>query len=155
MANRIVHVPAGEGQRLNTVDSMATVKVGAADTNDQYELFELEAPDGSAVPPHRHPWAEAYYVLEGDLGVQVGGRHFRLRSGDTVSIPPNAVHTIAPNGGTCRFLVISMSAGSGSLFADLDRSVPTDQPMEAVVPVLLEVAARNGVSFVGAHAVPD
>ena len=151
MANRIVHVLAGEGQRLNTVDSMATVKISAADTNEEYELFELEAPDGSAVPPHRHPWAEAYYVLEGDLGVQVGGRHYRLGPGDTVSIPPNAVHTIAPNGGTCRFLVISMSAGTGSLFADLDRSVPTDEPMEAIVPVLLEVAERNGVSFVGAH----
>jgi len=151
MANRIVHVLAGEGQRLNTVDSMATVKISAADTNEEYELFELQAADGSAVPPHRHPWAEAYYVLDGVLDVRVGARQYRLGAGDTVSIPPNAVHTIAPNGGSSRFLVISMSAGSGSLFADLDRSVPADQPMEAIVPVLVEVAERNGVSFVGAH----
>jgi quercetin dioxygenase-like cupin family protein len=150
MANRIVHVPAGEGPRLNTVDSTATVKVAATDTNDEYELFELEAPDGSEVPPHRHPWAEAYYVLDGDLGVRVGGRRYQLGPGDTVSIPPNAVHTIAPRGGTCRFLVFSMTAGSGTLFADLDRSVPADEPMEAIVPVLLAVAERNGVSFVGA-----
>ena len=150
MPNRIVHVPAGDGPRLNTVDSMATVKIAAADTNNEYELFELEAPDGSAVPPHRHPWAEAYYVLDGDLGVQVGGRRYQLGAGDTVTIPPNAVHTIAPAGGTCRFLVISMTAGSGELFADLDRSVPTDQPMEEIVPVLLEVAERNHVTFVGA-----
>lgn len=150
MANRIVHVPAGEGRRLNTVDSIATVKIAASDTNAQYELFELDAPEGSSVPPHRHPWAEAYYVLDGDLGVQVGGRHFRLGPGDTVSIPPNAVHTIAPQGGQCRFLVVSMTAGSGTLFADLDRSVPADEPMEAIVPVLLEVAERNHVSFVGA-----
>jgi quercetin dioxygenase-like cupin family protein len=143
-------VPAGEGPRLNTVDSVATVKIGAADTNEEYELFELEAPDGSEVPPHRHPWAEAYYVLNGDLGVQVGGHRYQLGPGDTVSIPPNAVHTIAPNGGKCRFLVFSMTAGSGTLFADLDRSVPTDEPMEAIVPVLLEVAERNRVSFVGA-----
>ena len=149
MASRSVHVPAGAGRRLNTVDSTATVKVEAADTNGEYELFELEAPEGSEVPPHRHPWAEAYYVLHGDLGVRVGGRGYRLGPGDTVSIPPNAVHTIAPNG-TCRFLVFSMTAGSGTLFADLDRSVPTDEPIEAVVPVLLEVAERNGVTFVGA-----
>lgn len=151
MVNRIVHVPAGEGRRLNTVDSIATVKIAAADTGEQYELFELEAPDGSEVPPHRHPWAEAYYVLSGDLGVQVGGRRYLLRPGDTVSIPPNAVHTISPDGGgSCRFLVFSMTAGSGTLFADLDRSVPTEGPIETIIPVVLEVAQRNGVSFVGA-----
>jgi quercetin dioxygenase-like cupin family protein len=150
MAHRIVHVVAGEGTRLNTVDSTATVKIAAADTDAEYELFELEAPEGSEVPPHRHRWAEAYYVLDGDLGVQIGGRRYELGPGDTVTIPPNAVHTIAPDGGTCRFLVFSLTAGSGTLFADLDRSVPTDQPIEAIVPVLLEVARRNGVSFVAA-----
>jgi quercetin dioxygenase-like cupin family protein len=149
MPNRVIHVPAGEGQRLNTVDSMATVKIAAAETNEEYELFELEAPEGAEVPPHRHPWPEAYYVLEGDLAVQVGGRRFELHPGDTVNIPPNAVHTIAPHGGTCRFLVFSMTAGSGTLFADLDRSVPADEPIEKIVPVLLQVAERNRVTFVG------
>lgn len=150
MPNRVVHVPAGEGPRLNTVDSVATVKIGAADTDEEYELFELEAPEGSEVPPHRHPWAEAYYVVDGNLGVQIGGRRFHLGPGDTVNIPPSAVHTIAPEGGTCRFLVFSMTAGSGTLFADLDRSVPTDEPIETIVPVLLQVAERNRVTFVGA-----
>ena len=49
-----------------------------------------------------------------------------------------------------RVIDVPLLSLSGSLFADLDRSVPADQPMEAIVPVLLEVAERNGVSFVGA-----
>src|SRR3954451_5579604 len=150
MANRVLYVRTGEGPRLNTVDSTATVKIAAADTNEEYELFELEAPEGSEVPPHRHPWAEAYYVLSGDLGVQIGGRRYQLGAGGPVSIPPNAVHTIAPKGGPSRFLVISMTPGTGTLFTALDRSAPADQPIEAIVPILLEVAERNGVTFVGA-----
>jgi quercetin dioxygenase-like cupin family protein len=153
MPNRITYVAAGEGTRLNTVDSIATVKIAAADTNDVYELFELDAPDGPGVPPHRHPWAEAYYVLEGSLEVRVGARNLSLRPGDTVTIPPNAVHSIAPASGGCRFLAISLTPGTGKLFADLDRSVSMDRPMDEIVPLVLEVAERNGVTFVGVPAV--
>ena len=153
MPNRIVHVPAGEGTRLNTVDSVATVKIDAASTDDVYELFELDAPDGPGVPPHRHPWAEAYYVLDGALEVQVGGRHLTMRPRDTVTIPPNAVHAIAPAAGGCRFLAISMSPGTGRLFADLDRSVSMDRPMDEIIPLVQAVAERNGVTFVGAPAI--
>lgn len=148
MPHRIVNVDAGEGTRLDTVDSVATVKVGAADTADTYELFEIDSPGGGGVPPHRHPWPEAYYVLEGTLGVQIGGRSLTLHPGDTVTIPPNAVHATEVPEGSCRFLAFSLTGGTGALFADLDRSVPKDRPMEEVVPVLLAVAERRGVTFV-------
>jgi len=98
---------------------------------------------------HRHPWAEAYYVLEGSLDVQVGARRFRLEPGGTITVPPNAVHAIAPSGGPCRFLAFSLTGGTGSLFADLDRSVPANEPIETIVPIIIGVAERNGVSFVG------
>lgn len=149
MPNRVVHTAAGAGTRLSTIDSVATVKVAAGDTNDAYELFEIDAPPGPGVPPHRHPWAEAYYVLTGSLDVRVGAREHRLDPGATITVPPNAVHAIAPVGGACRFLAFSLGTGTGSLFADLDRSVPTDRPIEEVVPVVLDVAGRNGVTFVG------
>lgn len=150
MPNRIVFNPAGRGQRLNTVDSTATVKISAADTSDSYELFEIDAPEGPGVPPHRHPWAEAYYVLEGHLRVQVGQQRYDLEPGSSITVPPNAIHTTASVGGSCRFLAFSLTSGTGSLFADLDRSVDPSRPMDELVPVILAVAERNGVSFVGA-----
>ncbi len=149
MPHRIIHRDAGEGTRLNTVDSIATVKVGADETDGQYELFEIAAPEGPGAPPHRHPWAEAYYVLEGRLDVQVGARRLPLGPGGSVTVPPNALHTMEAVGGPARFLAMSMTPGTGRLFADLDRSVPTDAPFDQVVPVLLEVAARNGITFAG------
>jgi quercetin dioxygenase-like cupin family protein len=150
MAHRIRHTEAGAGVRLQTIDSVATVKVAAADTDDQYELFEIEAPVGAGIPPHRHPWAESYYVLTGALEVTIGGRSMTATPGDAVTVPPNASHTFSVGVPGTTFLAVSMTAASGHLFADLDRSVPTDRPIEELIPMIMEVAARNGVEFVGA-----
>jgi quercetin dioxygenase-like cupin family protein len=149
MAHHIRFSDAGDGVRLNTVDSIATVKVAATDTDGEYELFEIDAPVGSGIPPHRHPWAEAYYVLSGALTVQVGARHMALGAGASVTVPPNAAHTFTVSEPGTRFLAYSLTPASGELFADLDRTVPGDRPIEEVVPLLIEVAARNRVEFVG------
>jgi quercetin dioxygenase-like cupin family protein len=149
MSHRLIHTPAGDGPQLFTVDSIATVKIHAADTDGAYELFELETPDGMTVPPHRHPWAEAYYVLDGTLTVRVGAREFQLAPRDAITVPPAAVHTTETVGGPCRFLAFSLTGGTGALFADLDRSIPRDQPIDQIAPLLLSVAERNGVTFPG------
>jgi len=147
MAHRIRMVGAGAGTRLDTVDSVATEKVAAADTGETYELFEIDAPGGSGIPPHRHEWPEAYFVLDGALDVAVGGRSFHMGPGDTLTVPPRAVHTFSVPTPRCRFLSFSLGAGAGRLFAELDLEVP-DGPPDQVVPVVIEVAARHGVTFV-------
>lgn len=139
-------VPAGSGTRLDTVDAVATEKVSAADTAGTYELFDIEAPAGSGIPPHRHDWAEAYYVLEGTLDVVVGARTYRMGPGDTVTVPPRAAHTFTASAPGCRFLAFSLGDRAGQLFADLDLEVP-DGPLERAVPVVLAVAERHGVTF--------
>ncbi|HEV8298691.1 MAG TPA: cupin domain-containing protein [Acidimicrobiales bacterium] len=152
MPHRIVYVAAGDGAQLSTVDSIATVKISADDTADAYELFEIIAPPGPGVPPHRHPWAEAYYVLDGELDVRVGARELVLGPRDTVTVPPNAVHTIASRRGDTRFLAFSLTNGTGALFADLDRGVPAARPIEEIAPLIVEIAARHKTTFVGPPA---
>ncbi len=149
MSHKLMHSGNGAGARLNTVDSFATVKIGAADTDDQYELFEVEAPQGPGVPPHRHPWAEAYYVLEGTMDVRVGGRVLNLEPGASVTVPPNAIHTIEATSPNVRFLAFSQTPGTGRLFQDLDDTIPAGEPDEATIALIVEVANRNGVTFVG------
>lgn len=148
MAHHIRHSDTGEGVRLNTLDSTATVKVRAEDTDGEYELFEIDAPAGSGIPPHRHAWAEAYYTLSGSLAVQVGARQFDLGPGASITVPPNAAHTFTVNEPDTKFLAFSLTAASGHLFADLDRSIPMDRPIDELIPLVMEVAARNGVEFV-------
>jgi quercetin dioxygenase-like cupin family protein len=149
MPHRTRLVEAGAGTRLDTVDSIAIEKIAAADTAGSYELFEIHAVEGTGIPPHRHDWAEAYHVLEGVLEVTVGGRTSRMHPGDTVTIPPSALHTFSVPTPRCRFLSFSLGEALGLLFAELDLEVP-DGPPEQAYPVVVEVATRHGVSFVDA-----
>jgi len=148
MPQHIRMVEAGGGTRLDTVDSTAIQKVAADDTAGAYELFEIHAAEGSGIPPHRHDWPEAYHVLEGALDVTVGARTFAMVVGDTLTVPSMAAHTFTVTTPTCRFLAFSLGDAMGRLFGDLDLEVP-DGPLEQALPVVFEVAARHGVSFVG------
>ncbi len=149
MSHRVITTSKGQGTRLNTVDSFATVKVSASDTDDQYELFEVEAAQGPGVPPHRHPWAEAYYILDGSMDVQVGGRTVSLEVGGTITVPPNAIHSIAATSPMVKFLAFSQTPGTGRLFQDLDDTIPPGEPDAETIALIVEVAGRNDVTFVG------
>lgn len=152
MAQQVHHSPAGEGRELFTVDSTATVKVGAEHTDGHYEMFEIDGERGSFVPPHRHPWPESYYVLHGTMSVQVGSKHFDLSPGESITVPTGAVHTIAVSSKSVKFLTISLTDGTGKLFADLDAHIPAGRPIEEIAPLLTQIAERNQTTFIGRSA---
>ncbi len=149
MPHQVHHSEAGTGVELFTVDSTATVKVGAEHTNGEYELFEIDSTRGSFVPPHRHPWPESYYLLHGRLSVQVGSRHYELVPGDSLTVPTGAAHSTEATSATVKFLALSLSDGTGKLFADLDANIAPGEPMDKIAPLLLEIAGRNRTTFLG------
>ncbi len=150
MTSTIHRTEPGAGTRLDTFDAIHTVEVGAEHTDGAYELFEVDAPRGPAIPRHRTPWAKTFYVLDGRLTVHVNTATFDLEPGATITIPPGAAHTFAVTTPSARFLAFTLTGGAGRLFADIVASVPRDLPMSEAVPALLETAQRNGVTFVDA-----
>jgi hypothetical protein len=53
MTHLVQHSAAGEGIELTAPDAVLTIKIDAGHTDDQYELFEVDAPRGPATPaPH-------------------------------------------------------------------------------------------------------
>ena len=56
MTHRVQHTAAGDGAELVAPDAVLTVKIDAAHTGNDYELFEVDAPRGPATPPHRTGW---------------------------------------------------------------------------------------------------
>ncbi|MEU6409950.1 cupin domain-containing protein [Microbispora sp. NPDC046933] len=152
MPQQIHHSLAGEGRELFTVDSTATVKVGAEHTDGEYELFEIDGERGAFVPPHRHPWPESYYVLHGRMSVQVGSKRYEMGPGESITVPTGAVHTIEVRSKAVKFLAFSLTDGTGKLFADLDANVPPGRPMEELAPLVTEIAERNRTSFIGRPA---
>ena len=47
---------------------------------------------GGFLAPHRHPPAEIYHVLDGELTVTIDGSEYRAGAGDTLHIPGMAEH---------------------------------------------------------------
>ncbi|MPZ83507.1 MAG: cupin domain-containing protein [Actinophytocola sp.] len=132
-AQQVHHCAPGDGDELVSPDATITVKVGARHTGGGYELFEVDAPRGPAVPPHREPWGKAFYVLHGRLLVQAGDQGYDPGPGASIAIPPRTVNTFTVLTPSARFLVVS-TGGMGEFFADLDRGGPA-----------VEVAAGHGV----------
>lgn len=53
--------------------------------------FDLER--GVEIPEHSHPHHQAGYVVSGKVRVTVDGNCCELKSGDSYSAPPNALHS--------------------------------------------------------------
>jgi quercetin dioxygenase-like cupin family protein len=137
----------GSGSELSGLDAVHTVKIGADDTGGLYELFEIYAPRGHAVPAHRHAWLEAYYVLSGRMTANVDGTTYELAPGASLTVPCQALHTFVPVTPSVTFLVFTLTDAMGRFFADFHTTVPTDRPIQDMVHLVLEVAQRHGVSF--------
>ncbi|WP_106178463.1 cupin domain-containing protein [Prauserella shujinwangii] len=140
---------AGEGVELSSPDAKVTVKAGAEHTGGAYELFEIDAPRGPAVPLHRTPWAKAYYVLFGRMAVLVDGERYELGPGSSITVPPGAPHTFTVHGPSVQFLAFSLTGAMGRFFRDVDQAVPEGTPLGEAVARLGPVAERHGITMVG------
>jgi len=149
MTHQLQYRAAGEGIELVAPDAVLTVKIDASHTDDQYELFEVDAPRQPATPLHRTGYAKSYYVLSGRMIVQVGDEGYDLGPGSSITIPPGALHTFTVLSSATKFLVMSLTGAMGRFHADLDASVPHDGPIEEVAQQLQEVLGRHDVSIAG------
>ncbi|MGV9297485.1 cupin domain-containing protein [Amycolatopsis sp. NPDC003676] len=137
---------SGEGPELDTKDAIVTVKASAADTGG-YELFEVDASRGPAVPPHADPWAKGFYVLCGRITVRLDGELHELGPGSFVHIPAGVPNTFTVRTPHAKFLVLTPDDAMGEFFREIDRTVPANALWPAAVPLLGDIAARHGVTF--------
>ena len=120
----------GEGETVSSSGVQITFKAVSADTRGGYGLWE-DVVAGEGPPPHIHrDEEEAFYVLEGEMGVRVGDRVVRAAKGAFVLIPRGVVHTFWNVGPTpAKQLVIVSPAGfegflqetDGASISDVDR----------------------------------
>src|SRR3954454_20546222 len=112
MKSRAIFLADHDGEHLRALGCDLTLKATVADTAGAEEWIEMSAHQGTAVPPHRHPWGESYYVIEGSLEVQVGARHHVANAGSFVTIPPRAIHGLVATSDHVRFLHVSIGPGA-------------------------------------------
>jgi quercetin dioxygenase-like cupin family protein len=77
-------------------------------------------------PLHHHAFAEAFYVLEGELTFQLGDEKRVARAGEFLHVPGGAIHTLANHSNaSARYLLLCTPGGFERRFdAEPDGPVP-------------------------------
>jgi quercetin dioxygenase-like cupin family protein len=95
-----INLGPGEGKTINMLGISIAFKAMKEDTGGAYSLFELIV-TGDGPPQHIHKTEEeAFYVLEGEVNVQIGDQTIRGTAGSFVLIPRGTVHTFRNAGST-------------------------------------------------------
>jgi len=82
-------------------------------------VIEERMPAGAREEPHFHKVAiQVFYVLTGELVLEVDGRRARLTAGDSLKVPPGVSHQAINEGSLpAQFLVISAPRTSGDRYS--------------------------------------
>ncbi len=88
--------------------------------DENLSVIEEFIPSGAAEVRHYHQKAQQFfYILSGEVMMEVEGRSTLLQAGTGIRILPGARHQISnPSSGTVRFLVISQPPSHGDRFPD-------------------------------------
>lgn len=93
---------------------------------------------GNGRPPlHRHDFDETFYVLEGELTMQLGKKRLTRRAGEVAFAPRGVAHTYANlSGESARALLVCTPAGFERYFDRIAAEVlGTDGPPESTDPL--------------------
>ena len=149
----------GEGEQLWFLGTLARIRIPGEAVEGRFALIEFLLPRGASPPLHTHPQDESYVVLEGDLTIQAGDRHFELSSGGAAVVPMGVAHTFRVDSDSARVLVLSTPAGlermvrDGSVAADTP-TLPSADAWRPRREELEELFSRHGQFNVGPSMSP-
>jgi quercetin dioxygenase-like cupin family protein len=149
MKSRAIFLPDHDGEHLRALGCDITLKATVDDTAGAVEWVEISADQGTAVPPHRHPWGESYYVIDGRLDVHVGARQHAANAGAFVTIPPRAIHSFVVTSDRARFLHVSSGPGATAMFHEYAQTIPEapDPNDSDALATVVEIGAHHGLEF--------
>jgi quercetin dioxygenase-like cupin family protein len=131
-----------------------TVKAGPDETGNAFSQFVVDDPRGSGPPVHvHHNEDEAFYVLEGQVTMFVGGERIDLEAGDYCFGPRDVPHAYLVRSEHARFISTISPAGIEQLFVSLGTQVAgAEPPTDMVMPPMPEMArlfADHGAEILG------
>ena len=153
-SSQVKYVPAGTGRTYKSPIDQVTFLLTGEQTGGAFFMLEATVPAGCGNPPHIHDREdETFYVQQGTLTVQVGGKTLNASAGDVVLLPRGLAHAFQNNGDEdAKVLVVAEPAGLEKFFeeafypaADWPDSMP---PMgDAFMERAMTAAAKVGLTF--------
>jgi quercetin dioxygenase-like cupin family protein len=135
-------IPLGPGSHL-------TLKAVGDDTDHAFALMEYVLAPGGGAGLHRHSREdESFYVLAGELAVQLGDEALVVTPGEFLRIPRGTRHAFINQGpGPLTALVMLTPAGLEQFFVDL-AALAAAAPDGQIDPALLQaLTERYGLDF--------
>jgi quercetin dioxygenase-like cupin family protein len=150
-----VAVHKGEGEALWWFGCLAEIKATAADTGGRMTIIEITEPPGSEGPLHvHHNEDEAFWILEGDVTIEVGDTTIEARAGDYAYGPRDIPHRYTVGDAGCRMLFILTPGGFEGLVREMgepagSRTVPEPSEEPPDMERVAAIAGRYGCELVG------
>ena len=151
-------VPADRGEHRFFLNHLATVKVGAGESDSGLALVEFLAPRGFGPPLHVHTEEdEMMYVLEGEIRVNLGtGDPAVAMAGAVVTLPHGVPHTWQVISEQARFLTVNAGRRHGPSFDQFVSALgePTDpqalpDPVDIDPGHVAQVCSAHGIQVLG------
>ncbi len=115
-------VKADEGEAIWWFDCLAVIKASAEDTGGLMSIIEITEPPNAAGPLHvHHGEEEGFFILAGDVTIEVGDETIECHAGDYALGPRDIPHryTVGPDG--CRMLFLMSPGGFEGLVREMGR----------------------------------
>src|SRR5471032_3346399 len=89
-----------EGRTIAVVGDVYRFLATGEDTNGKYALWEAIVPPGGGPPPHVHSREEeGFYILEGEITLQVGGERIVTAAVMFANMPADTPHSFKNESG--------------------------------------------------------
>ncbi len=141
-------VQSNEGEARWWFGHLAVLKTTADDTAGQLTIVEITAPPGLEAPLHVHRRDdEGFWVLEGDLTLEVGDATIEARAGDYVFGPRDIPHRYTVGDAGCRMLFILVPGGIEDVIRATSEPAPsrTLPPPPEKEPTLEEIEGLKAI----------
>jgi quercetin dioxygenase-like cupin family protein len=142
----IHYIPAGCGERVQILGAVHTNKLTPDRGRGAFAALEIAIPPRCGPPVHRHAAdSECFYVLEGEITFESPSGTVVGRPGDFCFLPTGGAHGFRNDGETLAraFVVVSPGVEAHAFFHEVGERLNG----AIDVPVVEEVAARNGITF--------
>jgi mannose-6-phosphate isomerase-like protein (cupin superfamily) len=147
--------PSGEGEARWWFDALAEITLSGEQTGGALSIIEVTEQPNAVGPLHvHHREDETFWILEGDVRIEVAGTVVDAGPGDVVFGPRGVPHRYTVGDAGCRMLFILTPGGFEMLVRDM--SVPagsrTPPPPSAEEPDwehVAAVAAAYGCELLG------
>lgn len=134
--HNVIRLGKQEGQTIQIANLRLTWKARGEDTGYQFAVYEMTLAPGVGIPLHKHPYAEFFYVVEGQidfarLSDKGAVEWMTCHAGESVTAPSNTPHTFHNHTAqSTKFLSVSnhyheVMLNSGGIPVNIDDPLPT------------------------------